>query len=210
MIVEYFGIPGCGKTYQAVLYKQQLNSKGKRYIDISRYSGMPLWLKVFYKLADYTILILPKYRKQIAKYREVCKGALKEPAFVPLSLNNCINDIVLYSLIYDVFGRLGRIVVNDEGQLHRVIFLNVQFGVALDNLIPIYHSFRHREFCRYVKTTSEIAIQNIKRRNRRACIMDELKDETLRDYIKSFEGGCSKIESFHLEFVEIVINKIRA
>ena len=207
MIVEYFGVPGSGKTYHTNLYKEQLKYEGKKYIDISRYSAMPLWLKFLYKLADYTILILPKYRKQITEYKEVCKGCRRESTFVPFSLDYCIKDIVLYSLVYDVFCHLGRIVVNDEGQLHRVIFLSVQFGVALDKLIPVYQSFRHRVVCRYVKTTSDNIMRNIKRRNRRVCAMDELKDGMLRDYIRAFEDGCTKMESLRPEFVEIVCNE---
>ena len=206
MIVEYYGIPGSGKTYLANLYKEQLKQEGKKFIDISRHSGMPLWLKTFYKFADYIILILPKYRWQISAYIEVCKDSIKEPDFLPLSKQYCIRDIVIYSLVYDVFSHLNRITLNDEGQLHRVLFLSVQFRVPLEYLMPVYQTFRHEGSCRYVKTTSGKAIQNIKHRNRKVCEMDEMKEEVLRDYIKAFEGVCCKMESLNHEFVDIIMN----
>ena len=63
MIVEYLGIPGCGKTYQANLYKKDLEQKGIAYIDLSRWKGTPLWLKIFFKVTDKLFVFLHKYRK---------------------------------------------------------------------------------------------------------------------------------------------------
>lgn len=196
MIVEYFGIPGSGKTFQAKLFKEKLRRDGIKYIDISRHSGMPLWLKFFYKLADYFIMILPKYRKQIAEYREVCKNCPKEPAFVPFSLDYCIMDIVLYSLVNDVFSHSRNTVVNDEGQLHRILFLVVQYGCSLNRVMDIYFSHKHDETVRYVKTSVETAFQNIKIRNRKVCPMDEMDDKLLIEYVKTFEKACEEAKYF--------------
>lgn len=145
MIVEYFGIPGSGKTYQVKLYKQFLKLEGKQFLDISRFSGMPLWLKVFYKIADSVILVLPKYRKQISEYKKLCKDCREESRFVPLSLNACIKDIVLYSMINDMFQHSNKIIINDEGQLHRVIFLIVQFNCSFEHAVGIYQSHKKME-----------------------------------------------------------------
>lgn len=204
MIVEYFGIPGSGKTFQASLFKEKLWQEGIKYIDISRYSGMPLWLKVFYKLADYTILVLPKYRKQIAEYKAACKDCPKDPAFVPFTLDYCIKDIVLYSFINDIFRRSVKTTVNDEGQLHRVIFLIVQFNCPFEQVFGIYRSHMHNETIRYVQTSSEQAFQNIKNRNRKVCPMDEINDELLMEYIKTFEGVCEAAVNKYLNDIEIV------
>lgn len=204
MIVEYFGVPGSGKTYHTNLYKEQLKYGGKKYIDISRYSAMPLWLKLLYKLADYTILILPKYRKEITEYKEVCKSCRRESTFVPFSLDYCIKDIVLYSLVYDVFRHFGRIVVNDEGQLHRVIFLVVQFNCSLEEALGIYKSHKHNETVRYIKTPSELAFRNIKKRNRKICPMDEMDDNFLMDYIKTFEKVCEEVICIDFNKIEVI------
>ena len=197
MIIEYYGIPGCGKTYQTNLYKQQLSQEGKQYIDISRYSGMPLWLKVFYKIADYAILVLPKYRRQIAEYRKACKNCSKEPAFVPFSLKYCIQDIVLYSLVYDVFGKFERFVINDEGRLHRVISLIVQFNPPFEEIMSIYNDNFHGEKCSYVRTSVETAFSNIKKRNRNICPMDEMDDKSLKAYMLTFYNVCEKTLNFN-------------
>ncbi len=197
MIVEYFGIPGSGKTFQTNLYKQQLSREGKKYIDISRYIGTPLWLKALYKIADYAILVLPKYRKQIAEYKEVCKNCPKEPAFVPFSLNYCIQDIVLYSFIYDIFNKFERFVVNDEGQLHRVISLIVQFNPPFEEIMSIYQNNFHGEKCSYIRTSVETAFSNIKKRNRNICPMDEMDDQSLKAYMLTFYNICEKTLKFN-------------
>lgn len=204
MIVEYFGIPGSGKTYRANLFKEKLKREGIKYIDISRYRSMPIWLKVFYKLADYAIVILPKYRKQIAEYSEICKSCTDEPAFVPFSLRYCIKDIVLYSLVNEVFCHFGKTVVNDEGQLHRALSLVVQYGCSLAQVLDIYLSHRHDGIVRYVRTSAESAYKNIKKRNRKVCPMDEMNDKILMEYTKIFEKVCEEAADKYLNNIEIV------
>lgn len=194
MIIEFFGIPGCGKTYQANLYKQHLKLEGKRYLDISRSRGLPLWLKLCYKLADFAILILPKYRKQIAEYREVCYDCPSEPAFVPISLDYCIKDIVLYSLVYDVFGSSRRIILNDEGQLHKIIVLIVQYCCPIDEVMKIYLSHKRKIEIKHIKTSLDKAFNNIKQRNRNVCPMDKMDDNKMKEYMRKFETVCYEVD----------------
>ena len=137
MIIEFLGIPGSGKTYHANLLKQQMKNEGTKYIDISRYKGTPLLLKVLYKVYDFAILVLPKYRKQFWKYKKICLDSQEEPNYIPLSLDSCIKDIVLYSLVYDLFRFSKKVIVNDEGQLHRLVFLAVQFNVSFEKLLSV-------------------------------------------------------------------------
>lgn len=201
MIVEFFGIPGSGKTYQANLYKQQLQLEGKKYLDISRFSGMPLWLKLCYKLADFAILVLPKYRKQIAEYREACYDCLAEPAFVPISLDYCIKDIVLYSLVYDVFGNSRNIILNDEGQLHKIIVLIVQYCCPIDEVMKIYLSHKHRIEIKHIKTSLNKAFNNIKQRNRNVCPMDKMDDDKIIEFLRKFETVCYEVDHINKSII---------
>lgn len=192
MVIEYLGIPGSGKTtimrQQIGQYKQQ----GVKYLDLSRYRGMPLWLKVFYKLADYAVYVLPKYKKQMAALREVCKGYPSEPKYLPFSFDYCIKDIVQATLLQDAFGGGKRVVLNDEGQMLRVAFLCVQYGVKVDAVMKCLNvpSFVKTE---YVKVDVETAYQRIKTRNRHVCPMDELSDERLMEYLKETESVCELV-----------------
>lgn len=204
MLVEFFGVPGSGKTYYAHLYKESLKQNKKRYIDISRYNGMPFWLKVFYKLADYVIKILPRYRKQVAEYKEVCRECPREALFIPFSLDYCIKDIVLYSFANTFFRHSRRIIINDEGQLHRLIFLIVQFNCSIDLALEIYLSHKHDGTIRYVQTSSKQAFQNIKNRNRKVCPMDEMDDILLKNYINTFEKVCKEIIRRDCSEIEII------
>lgn len=204
MVVEFFGIPGSGKTFQANLFKKKLRHNRIKYIDFSRHSGMPLWMKIFYKMTDYAILVLPKYRKQIAEYKEVCKDCPKAPAFISFSLDYCIKDIVLYSFVNDMFRQSETIIVNDEGQLHRVIFLIVQFNCPFDQVFDLYLSHKHNETIRYVQTSSEQAFQNIKNRNRKVCPMDEMDDNLLKEYINTFARVCEEVICRDLKEIKVI------
>lgn len=193
MYIEYLGIPGCGKTFWKDKYLEQLRADGGALLDVSRQKVMPLWLKVFYKLAESFLLQLPRYKNETREYEEVCKGYRKEPKYLPFSLAYCIKDIVLASFLHDIFGGKN-IYVNDEGQLQRVVFLVVQYGVPLDALLPIYMKYRGDVKTIYVKTEVETAIANIRRRNRHVCPMDELTDNELKVYEQECYDCCVQLE----------------
>lgn len=192
MYVEYLGIPGCGKTFWKDKYLEQLRADGGALLDVSRQKVMPLWLKVFYKLAETFLLQLPRYKKETHEYEEACKGCRKEPKYLPFSLAYCIKDVVLASLLHDIFSGK-KIYVNDEGQLQRVVFLVVQYGVSLDKLLPIYKKYRGDVKTIYVKTEVETAIANIRKRNRHVCPMDELSDNELRAYEQECYECCEQM-----------------
>ena len=189
MYVEYLGIPGCGKTFWKDRHIEQIRAEGIPYLDVSRQKVMPFWLKVFYKIAEMFLLQLPKYKRQIRECEEVCKGCLKKPKYLPFSLAHCIKDIVMASLLHDIFeGK--KIYVNDEGQLQRVVSLVVQYGVPLERLLPWYLKYRGEATTIYVKTDVETAFVNIRKRNRHVCPMDELKDDALIAYETEFFECC--------------------
>lgn len=192
MMIEYLGIPGSGKTTIMRQQIEQLKQQGIKYIDLSRYKGMPLWLKVYYKFADYAVYMLPKYRKQIATLREVCKGCSTEPKYLPFTIDYCIKDIVQATLLQYVFGGGRRVVLNDEGQMLRVVFLCVQYGTDADAILKCLNvpSFVKTE---YVKVDAETAYQRIKARNRHVCPMDELSDERQMEYLRETEKVCELV-----------------
>lgn len=192
MYIEYLGIPGCGKTFLKDKYLLNLSQSGQSFLDISRQKVMPLWLKVFYKFAETILLQLPKYKRLTQEYKTLCSGCLQEPKFVPFSLAYCIKDIVLATLLHDIFNGK-KIYVNDEGQLQRLVFLSVQFGIDIDKLMPLYMKYRGNVKTIYVKTEVDKAFANIKRRNRHVCPMDELTDVLFKAYETEFYNCCEKI-----------------
>lgn len=207
MFEEYLGIPGCGKTFYANLYKEQLKSENKQFKDISRQKSMSLLLKVFYKFADYAIYVIPKYRKQVFLYREACLECRNKPKYIPFSLEYCIKDIVLASLLHDIFGNSKSIVLNDEGQLQRIVFLTVQYNVPLDKLLIIWKKYKSDIRTKYIQTSPTKAFLNIKKRNRHVCPMDELNNKLLQEYLEEFYKGCEYImHNGCMENYEIIHN----
>ena len=192
MIVEYFGIPGSGKTYKANLYKGQLKEKGINCQDISRHSGMSLWLKVFYKLADYTICLLPKYRELAYKISVI--ESRESPKFLNLTREYCIKDIVLSIFLHDMFKKSKNVVLNDEGILQRIATLSVIYSIDIyellefckQNILGVQHTF--------VDISTEDAYRNIKSRNRHVCQMDEMSDGTLYEYLEAFDLAFNAVQ----------------
>lgn len=195
MYIEFLGIPGCGKTYHAGIYKLQLIKEGKKIIDLSRQKTMPFWLKLFYKLAELCLLKLPKYRRMTQEYAEACKECTDKPSFLPFSLQYCIKDIVLASLLHDIFRNKNIIFISDEGQLQRMVFLILQYEVSYDKVMSIYNKYRDSNIRTiYIRNDVETSIKNIRLRNRHVCPMDELKEDKLTMYLNSFYSICEMLK----------------
>lgn len=192
MVVEYFGIPGSGKTYKANQYKSQLKDTRIKYVDISRHSGMPLWLKVFYKLADFTICIVPKYRELIREISAI--DSRREPRFLMLSKDYCIKDIVLSIFLQDLFIRCKKEALNDEGILQRIATFSVLYSVDINALLDsCKHNItgvRHV----FVDISIEDAYRNIRFRNRHVCQMDEMSDDILMGYLEAFNLAFNAVQ----------------
>ncbi|GEM_PF-6492600 len=191
MIVDLFGIPGCGKTFYSKDLRKRMIKADLPCVDISRFNGMPLWLKICYKLADFAICLLPKYRKQKKVIKSLfisCENVKSK--YVPFSLDYCINDIVLSTLIHDICNKLKIFCVNDEGQIQRYVFLMIQFGIPFDRLFSVYKQYNDNSFTIYLMSNVECAFSNIKNRNRHVCPMDEISDDILKMYLNDFYVGC--------------------
>ena len=189
MIVEYFGIPGGGKTYHANLYKMQLKATGQAFLDISRHKRMPLRIKLLYKIADYAILFLPKYRKQINLYKKKCKDCNADVS----RLDGRIKNIVLCSFIYHMMSKTKKIIINDEGQLHWILLICARNNCSMKNLLPIYSFNKHADICRCVNVSIERAFQQIRLRNQHVCYIDEMDDGDLLNYLSDCDKSCKEI-----------------
>lgn len=192
MIVEYLGIPGSGKTYNKRLYIGQLSKEKRNWVDISRWKGMSFCLKLFYKLSDYSIFLFPKYRRLFKQYKEASKIKSDSSKYFPLSFETCLRDIVQASFLHDLFGKWKCIVLNDEGQLQRIITLAVQYEVSLEDLMSVYLAEKHLEETRFLDISTDDAFCNIKARNRHDCEMDEINDDMLKNYLNDFDVACKK------------------
>jgi hypothetical protein len=192
MIIEYLGLPGSGKSYQASILKQKLGKEEKKFLDISRYSNMPIFLKFFYKFADLIVLLCPNYRKLYHKYLENCDGALT-PLFVPLTLDYCIRDILLAHFLHKVFANSNKTIIIDEGGLHRITFLATNFNISIERIMSIYESEKQASYTIMVDTSIDRALDNITLRNRHTCLMDELPPHILLKYLNTFQAKCQQI-----------------
>ncbi len=197
MIIEYLGMPGSGKTFRLNQYKQKIVDKGVPFLDVSRYSGMSILAKLFYKIADLLILVIPKYRLKMKHYKEGCTtipfDSNKEAAFLNTSFDCCIKDIVLAIFIHDVFKKSNWIVLNDEGLLHRITMVIVLYGVDLNRIMEVYHREKHHVETIFVDTSVENAFLNIRNRNRHVCGFDEMDDEMLYGYLNLYDKVSRKV-----------------
>ena len=193
MIVEFYGIPGSGKTYCADIYKRQLAQDEVPYIDLSRCSKTPLWLKILYKIVDKCIYFVPRYYKINRKLRSLCRQA--KPKYLPFSLHYCVNRIVCSIFLQDFFGKRKKIAINDEGLFQWIAFLSVQYGVAVDSVKTILPPVNVNCKNVYVQKSIENAFANIKQRNRHVCPMDEMPDDDLKNYLVDYNNALELLKN---------------
>ena len=194
MVIEFLGLPGSGKTYFANKFKYSMRMQGKKYIDISRHSQSPLYIKFIYKVLDNLVYVLPNYRTLISNLRKLSENIIRSPKFLPFSFEYCIRDVVMSVLCQSLLEKNKCIFINDEGVLHKMVFLSVQFDIPINKILSAC-GYSNRIRTIYIKTTCEKALSNIKKRNRHVCSMDELDDKILFDYLGKYFDSCELVSN---------------
>src|SRR5574344_1971974 len=170
MLVEFFGIPGSGKTYQASLYKARLQKQGAAYFDLSRKKETSIFLKIFYKILDKTLRYWPSYKRMYLSLQDIYKkGGLENPKYLPFSVDYCVNRILQSLFLWKVCGKSAKIFFNDEGLFQWIAFFVVQYAVPLEKIIEALKLSNHNVQVQFVDVFEEKAFLNIKKRDRHVC-----------------------------------------
>ena len=87
-------------------------------------------------------------------------------------------------------------VYMDEGLIHRIISMAVNYGVSdqdLFALIDLFDSVMKKVRSFYLNVSLDDCLQAISLRNRHECEMDELNEDQLLAYLRAYEHCCGII-----------------
>ena len=78
MLIDYVGLPGCGKTYQTNLAKDYCKSKSISFIDFSHGKNAPFLIKVILLTIEKGLLYTTRYKRNLLEIKKKCLYIKKE------------------------------------------------------------------------------------------------------------------------------------
>lgn len=181
MITELYGLPGAGKSTMI----QKLT--GGSSTSISSIKGVK---KVFIHLIKKIAVYLPSSMGYKSKMHIIMKPYKNKPQYINRTKLYHYNSIVLVSFGYR---HLRGNVYMDEGLIHRIISMAVNYGVSdqdLFALIDLFDSVMKKVKSFYLNVSLDDCLQAISFRNRHECEMDELNEDQLLAYLRAYEHCC--------------------
>lgn len=174
MTVEYFGMPGSGKTY--AMEREYAQAQGEKR-NMTAYMLETFRGKVLRKCACY-LPCLSGVSGAVYRRIRACCGGLDARRRRELLADLCVK----YSLMQKYHTMQ---CFYDEGIVQAVVSYGYWLGydfAAIERILDVF-DFGQTAF-RYVARDISTCLQNQKRRNRHVCEMDEWADERLENYMQ--------------------------
>lgn len=184
MILELYGLPGAGKT---TIIKNLTDGNA------TTVSGIGGTKKVFIQLAKKMAVYFPSTINCKHKMHDIMRKYDNKCRYTNTLQNHHYNNIALV-----VFGykNMKNSIYMDEGLIHRIITMAVNFGVSDEDtyaLVDLFKSYLKNIRCLYLDVPIEECMKSIFLRDRHKCEMDEFDDETLLRYLKDYKHYCKAI-----------------
>jgi len=194
MIIDFVGIPGCGKSFLAHELEIKMRKDNYRVYNMSREKITPLKLKIIFKISEKLILLLPSYRK--AKHQIECKLSdylLSQSLYFKNDLSRILDNILTHTFIHRNFQSGPAIYLNDEGILHKLLYLYVHYDVPITSITEVYSLLQCNVKNVIIHNEVENSLFYIRSRNRHDCIMDDLDDTSLVMYLEKFYSAIAAV-----------------
>lgn len=192
VFLEFYGLPGSGKSTISHLVAEELRKQGKTvkeptYDTDHRYSGgVRKGIKLL-KLIRY-VLVSPK------KYKSI-KKLIKENGYTGLDVISQVANIAPKLWEYD--HARADYVLFDEGLTQSAISLVKNEGSSSENERTLYNLCKQRRVRKlFIKVSPETAIMRMARRDKHDSRIETIKDEVERDNaLREIERQCNAISS---------------
>lgn len=187
MIIEFTGLPGCGKTYLA----SELVRRGIVRENMVQKERTVLWFKIIWRIGERIVpLLSPGYRKRLRLLQSAFADAGRQKAlFADRDIMYDIKRIAFLRYLYDRYEDKADIYLFDEGILQSFLNIFVYFHIDMKSYISLIGDFLAGNILLIeLKTSPGQAYGAIRRRNRHAARFDELQDEELNAFLDRFSG----------------------
>lgn len=178
MIIEFYGCPGCGKTYavRQIIGHDETIAMSSNCIK----RNIICLLKSISKLT-------PESRRLKKELNMLIGTQNTRPLFIERSVEDFLNNIVLLAFGYN---HIHRKTVMAEGIVHRIVSMAVNFGWDENTVVEILKCCTcvlKKTQPIYLDVDVDTCLESIKKRNRHETEMDELTDEKLKVYLERFK-----------------------
>ena len=179
MIKEIFGLPGSGKSY---VVKKITGSHNTVAMTDNKIKS------VFIRILKRIILYIPSSLFLKIKIHRCLKSEKQKPIYIDKPLNYFVDKIIILASSYKYLK--DKDIFMDEGVIHRIVSLAVNFGLKQKTfamLINIFEKYLKNVQLIYLDVSAELCFHGIKERNRHECEMDEFDDEKLKHYLMEYK-----------------------
>lgn len=199
MIIEFYGLPGSGKSYVIGQLRGNLHTKEGPMNSFKRFC-----LSCVKKIVIWT----PESILLRWKINRLLKNQQDNPAFINRKKHEYIDNLVMLAFVYRWAGR--RIIYMDEGIVHRVVAFAVNYNLSIgqmESILETLEKYIERAHVFFLDVEIEECLHSIKSRNRHQAEMDEFNDETLKDFLQCYMKYFRAINSRH-DFIHITRNHL--
>ena len=192
MIVEFFGIPGSGKTFLANKIVAETNNKKYQIVNLIDKSRT----SIFYKIMFRVLFFFAKREKQYCSNVKKIQSTLSAYQTVPAKYNKVfidryVNKIAFYLYLYERLEKKGKIYLFDEGIYQQVVNMMVNYGVSQKDALCVIKIVSENFFRRvFFECDIETSFLSMKKRNRHVCFIDDLNEEDLKVFLSQYEVCC--------------------
>lgn len=184
MIIELYGNPGAGKTYIINTLKCTQRTEKLRKNSVIRSSLLAA--------AKWCTTVMPSSLKIKKQIKLLLMTENNKPIYNQVSVNRYINKILLLAFSYKYLSK--KRIVMDEGLIHRIISMSINYGISTDTtfkIIDLFQKYLINLKIFYLSVSVDECFRSVKERDRHRCGIDELTDEQLRDFISDYEVYCN-------------------
>lgn len=199
MIIEFNGLPGCGKTtLKKTIYSAHSSVRSVGVAEF-RGEGRPFFYKFLLKVCRFTNQFMPS---NMGLYRDVRKmlrtAKLREGAQFSNSYENAVTVMYIVYL-YSIYRKAGdTTVIVDEGLVQSLTSCCVQREINHSDLKTVMLHFQGL-FDKIVfvncDCTLETSLQRVRVRNRNDSAMDHLSDDELQLFFNRYHEQLTVVRS---------------
>lgn len=181
MKIEFFGPPGCGKTY----ITEKLTGVSRSEIRAKATSPILSKIKQLSRYSPVSIM----YRRKI---RKLLMDVELKPVYHDTDVRTMVDSIVLVATTYKMNLKSKNIL--DEGLVQRIISFSVNYNLSEAKTVELVAMFE--DLLQTIKVVSielpvASIIDSIKDRGRKESKMDYFEEEVLETFVQQYVHLCS-------------------
>lgn len=186
MKIEFFGPPGCGKTY----ITEQLTGVDRSEIRARATSPVLSKIKKLSRYSPASII----YRNRL---RKLLSDMDLKPIYHDTDVQTMLDSIVLVATSYKMNLKFKNVL--DEGLIQRIISFSINYGLPESKVIQITELFE--ELLKDIKVVAiEVPIKeiisSIKDRGRKESKMDYFEDDILTKFVEQYVNLCKTLTKY--------------